>query len=149
VSFVRREAGDTLVGLVLPQDLLGPQFPASLVVDGEQSLHLDALVRVEGDITVARTEEVPLRELAGFVVGFQQWWRADQLDAVIDVDRAWTRRSAPTDDHEHCLLDWTTTGRGGEPEGWLSGADWICLACHQRFLVEDHLRVRASNKADQ
>jgi hypothetical protein len=142
VSFVRHDDGDTVVGLVLPDDLSGPLFPASLLVDGKQVLHLDTLVGVEGDITLARTEEVPLRELAGGVVGFQKWWRADQLDAVVDVERTWTRRTGPSEDHEHCLLDWTTIGRSGEPEGWMSGADWICVACYQRYLVEDHLRVR-------
>jgi hypothetical protein len=148
VVSVRREGPATFVALRLPEGLTLPLAPASLQ-DGQASiLHLDAVVSTDGAVTVFRTEELPDESLDGRTFGLQQWWTPGALAAVLDTSRGWLKERAPSPaDHEHCILDWTTIeSRSGAAFGWRSGKDWICSACHERYIVEDHLGIRISPK---
>jgi hypothetical protein len=144
VESAHRVDNTTYVGLRLPDSHTAPLAPASLVRDGIELLHLDAVVEVRGNVTVFRTEQLLDPQLVGQSVGYQQWWTPEAFDAVADPDRQWTRQDAPEPKrHEHCLLDATTIEAASPVSwGWRSGEDWMCPACYQRFVIEDHLGVR-------
>jgi hypothetical protein len=136
--------GDTVIGLQLSPGLSPPLAPASLVMDDVTLVHLDALVDEIDGVTRFRTEEHPRVPLRGQTVGLQQWWTPDAFDAVTDLTRSWVRESAPEPKaHEHCILGSEDIEQGvGDGTGWRSGDTWICCSCYERYIVEDHLRVR-------
>ena len=91
-----------------------------------------------------RTEQQPGEDLVGRTLGFQQWWRTDQLEAVTDLSRTWVRVPAP-ETHEHCLLGWETLNAPGATDAWQSGDDWLCDACHERYIRDDPLGLRSGS----
>ena len=74
-----------------------------------------------------------------------QRWQPFQRDLVADRQRSWAWAAAPSvDDHEHCFLCWETIEQGRGPSaGWCSDDDWLCDDCHQRYVVDDELGLRA------
>ena len=147
VVSVERHAADTLISLRLPDGISPPLFPASLLAEGDewrQLVHLDGVVRIDADIHVFRTEEIPAEDLAGRTLGYQQWWSPDALALVADNTLRWERVVAPSpEEHEHCRLDMTTIETGfGDGTAWRSNTEWVCAECYQRYFVEDHLGIR-------
>jgi hypothetical protein len=115
-----------------------------MMMEPKEVLHLDAVEGTYEGVTVFRTEE-PAGHLApGDVVGLQQWWAPWAYDAVVDIDRSWAHRPPPAPGHhEHCLLDWATIqATDGASGGWESRGEWICEACYERYLIDDHLGLR-------
>lgn len=145
VISVEAVGSDTVVGLRLPPGLSPPLAPASLLQETEVVIHLDVVLSEDAGVTTFRTEEQPRQPLVGQVLGFQQWWVPGALDAVLDTTRQWTRMRPAQRNHEHCLLGYETIEEGiGDGTGWCSRDDWVCPECFQRFITDDHLRVRGS-----
>jgi hypothetical protein len=166
VIFIRREDDALIIGLRLPSGMDGPLAPSSLILNEEDHYHLllERVVGMDGGITVFRTptgvppegvvfkwgsdtatpEPTPSLNIVGQEFEFRQWWTKEAYDAVADNARRWSRRAAPTwEDHDHCLLDWTTIVDYDDGAfGWYSDGEWICVDCYQRYFVEDRLGIR-------
>ena len=144
---ISRDGDDLCVSLKLDRPYSPPLFPASLLrAEGDEALHLDRVEEVEPLRYEGRAFDAGHSSVAaGDCFTFRGWWTSDALDLVLDTGRSWVLERYQEDGgHEHCRLTWVEiSAHGGEPNGYRSGDDWISVEAFQRYIRDDHLRVRS------
>jgi hypothetical protein len=149
VVAIERSSPRSLVTLRFDEPEGPPGFPANLWNKGtDAKWHLDKVVTADdGTLTFETDEDLKALEV-GRKYGFQQWWTPEALALVTDLTRHWQRATYPDNgDHDHCPLSWieisAQPGEGVEHVGYRSGDDWISVGAYERFIRDDHLRVRS------
>lgn len=123
----RRSSRSETDGTVHP-----PLAPSTLHFNDGAIMPLDVVISVDDHTVEFRTNATAPVAVTGRVAELQQWWIPDAYDAVVDVGRTWVRER-PTDDHEHCLLDWAKIGHGGAEFGWRCNREWVCEPCYDEY----------------
>lgn len=144
---MERSGGGARVTVDISGRVSPPLFPASLLrAEGDEALHLDRLISEEGDEafvfeTFAAPDELPV---AGATYIFRPWWTPDALELVTDTTRQWVREQYPDNGgHDHCPLTWETiAANAGDGMAYRSGNDWISTTAYEKYIRDDHLRVR-------
>lgn len=129
---VRREGEATFVTVRTDGTVHPPLAPSTLHFNDGAIMPLDVVISVDDHTVEFRTNATAPVAVTGRVAELQQWWIPDAYDAVVDVGRTWVRER-PTDDHEHCLLDWAKIGHGGAEFGWRCNREWVCEPCYDEY----------------